>query len=146
MSTPREVLDVVRQWIDKANNDLRTAEYTLRMPEECPFDTVCFHAQQCIEKYLKALLCLHGIAFPKTHDLTELCALLPAAMGLQEFSADLAEVSPYAVETRYPGAWEPFERVDAARAVQVALAFRAAALPLFPQAVLRTPRKPVESA
>ena len=65
---------VVRGWIEKAENDLKTAILTLRAGEECPADTVGFHAQQCAEKYLKALLTARGIDFPKTHDLGELVA------------------------------------------------------------------------
>lgn len=61
---------VAHQWVQKAENDLKNAEHTLTIGDKCPFDTVCFHAQQCVEKYLKALLSLHGIDFPKTHDLT----------------------------------------------------------------------------
>jgi len=40
---------VVAQWVQKAENDIRNAEYILTMGEDCPFDPVCFHAQQCIE-------------------------------------------------------------------------------------------------
>ncbi|MGA2770210.1 MAG: HEPN domain-containing protein [Bryobacteraceae bacterium] len=32
----------------------------MTLQEDCPFDTVCFHAQQCVEKYLKALLLQAG--------------------------------------------------------------------------------------
>ena len=46
-----------RAWVKKAESDLKTAEHTLTLKERCPFDTVCFHAQQCAEKYFKALLC-----------------------------------------------------------------------------------------
>ena len=42
------------------------------------FDSVCFHAQQCAEKYLKARLQDLGIIVPKTHDLTQLLELLLA--------------------------------------------------------------------
>lgn len=136
MTKRPEVLAIVRQWIEKADNDLKNAEYTLRMIDDCPFDTVCFHAQQCIEKYLKALLCFGGIEFPKTHDLTELCALLPHELALTEFSADLAEVSPYAVEARYPGEWDPLHRADAEQAVRVAQKFRKAAIARFPSTIL----------
>ncbi|MBW1960508.1 MAG: HEPN domain-containing protein [Deltaproteobacteria bacterium] len=38
--------------------------------------TVCFHAQQCAEKYLKAFLTFKNIDFPKTHDIGELLALV----------------------------------------------------------------------
>jgi HEPN domain-containing protein len=58
-----------------AENDLKKAAYTLRMEDDCPTDTVCFHAQQCIEKYLKALLVLKGADFPGTHNIGELTAL-----------------------------------------------------------------------
>ncbi len=44
-----KVLKVVREWIEKAENDLKNAVYTLKMREDCPTDTTCFHAQQCVE-------------------------------------------------------------------------------------------------
>jgi len=43
------LLAVVREWVVKAENDLKTAAHTLKLKEECPTDTVCFHAQQCVE-------------------------------------------------------------------------------------------------
>jgi len=46
--------------------------HTLMLDENCPYDTICFHAQQCVEKYLKALLTSTHTDFPKTHDLIEL--------------------------------------------------------------------------
>jgi predicted nucleotidyltransferase len=54
----REAL--VRGWVVKAEHDLRNAEHTLTLEEDCPLDTVAFHAQQCVEKYLKALLVRAG--------------------------------------------------------------------------------------
>ena len=56
MKKPLKPEDDFRAWIKKAESDLKTAEHTLTLKENCPFDTVCFHAQQCAEKYLKALL------------------------------------------------------------------------------------------
>jgi HEPN domain-containing protein len=72
MNAPPELTRLVRLWVEKAEHDLRNATHTLTLEEDCPFDTVCFHAQQCVEKYLKALLTLRQIEFSKTHDLTEL--------------------------------------------------------------------------
>jgi len=37
---------------------LKNAVHTLKMGRDCPTDTVCFHSQQCIEKYIKAFLVL----------------------------------------------------------------------------------------
>lgn len=68
---------VCREWLLKADNDLTNASHTLKLGASCPTDTVCFHAQQCVEKYLKAVLVLEGIDFPKTHDLETLLSLVP---------------------------------------------------------------------
>lgn len=53
------------QWLIKAEHDLRNAEHTLTLTEDCPFDTVAFHAQQCAEKALKGLLVKTPLSFPK---------------------------------------------------------------------------------
>ena len=73
-----EVLAVARQWVAKAENDLKNAAHTVKLKTDCPTDTVCFHAQQCVEKYLKALLVLNGIDFSRTHQISFLLALVPA--------------------------------------------------------------------
>lgn len=51
-----ELVQVVRLWVNKAENDLAAAALTLKAGRKAPADTVCFHAQQCVEKYVKALL------------------------------------------------------------------------------------------
>jgi len=73
-----ERLVIVSQWLRKADNDLRTAEHTLTLVEDCPFDTIGFHAQQCTEKALKAVLAAHGSDVPRTHDLRKLVDALRA--------------------------------------------------------------------
>ncbi len=50
------VLAVICEWVIKTENNLKNAVHSLKLGKECPTDTVCFHAQQCVEKYLKALL------------------------------------------------------------------------------------------
>ena len=57
------IAQVVSEWVEKAENDLKNAAHTIKMGEDCPTDTVCFHAQQCVEKYLKAFLVSTGIDF-----------------------------------------------------------------------------------
>jgi hypothetical protein len=62
----------IRPWIYKAEEDYRAA-LTLAQKRRDPVpDNVCFSAQQCVEKYLKAFLVHHRKGFPKTHDLLEL--------------------------------------------------------------------------
>ena len=44
------VLEIVDQWAQKAESDLKTAEILLRVRQDCPTDIICFHVQQCVEK------------------------------------------------------------------------------------------------
>lgn len=120
MSARPEVVELVRQWLEKAANDLRTAAHTLGLGEDCPYDTVCFHAQQCVEKSLKAVLIREQIAFSKTHDLEELRLLLPPSLALPAGVEDLARLTPYATDVRYPGPWSYPSREDADWATAIA--------------------------
>jgi len=72
--------DVVKEWMTKAEGDYRTAcrEFEADKPN---YDAVCFHAQQCIEKYMKALLIEKGQVPPKVHDLAVLADFLREAVG-----------------------------------------------------------------
>jgi len=90
------------EWVEIVEGDFLTAtrEAAAKVPN---FNAACFHAQQCIEKYLKALLVEHNIVFPKTHQLGFLGDLLPRAAGdLDPIGGELARLSPYAIDVRYP--------------------------------------------
>jgi HEPN domain-containing protein len=115
-----------RAWVKKAESDLKTGEHTLTLKEGCPFDTVCFHAQQCAEKYLKALLVLRSIDFPKTHDLRLLMQRVPADVELGLFIDEVIPLNRYTIEARYPGDWEPIDREEAETAVSIARKVRKA--------------------
>ncbi|HKI37934.1 MAG TPA: HEPN domain-containing protein, partial [Gemmataceae bacterium] len=56
MPASEAVLTVVREWIVKADRDLKAATQILKLGKDAAAETVCFHTQQCIEKYLKAVL------------------------------------------------------------------------------------------
>ena len=96
---------LVREWVAKAEADFRTMERESRVRRAPNFDDVCFHAQQCAEKYLKARLCEAGIAFAKTHDLDALLGLATAVEPLwAAHRADLVFLGQFGVALRYPGA------------------------------------------
>ena len=87
-----------------AEADFRTATREVAAEEFPNYDAVCFHAQQSAEKYLKALLVEHGIYFPKTHHLPSLADLLqPVRPEMDTCRAELARLTPYAIDVRYPG-------------------------------------------
>ena len=60
------------EWIEKAEGDFHSCLREVRARRHPNSDSACFHAQQCVEKYLKARLQKTGLAFPKTHDLLNL--------------------------------------------------------------------------
>lgn len=91
------------EWAQKAERDY--AAIALHQEAAAPdFDLICFHAQQCIEKYLKAWLQEANISLPRSHDLLALLSLiLPTLPDWHVWQSDLSMIAPYAVEFRYPG-------------------------------------------
>ena len=95
---------LTREWVNKAEGDYATAARETGARKSPNYDAACFHAQQCVEKYLKALLQECGIAFGRTHNLEAL--LMPLLGSHSEWAAlrpVMRELTAYAVETRYPG-------------------------------------------
>ena len=140
MPARERVLDVVREWVAKAENDLRTAAYVLRLGDVSPTDTTCFHAQQCVEKYLKALLVLDGIDFPRTHDVGLILSLLSATKRPRLTVEEQRRLTDYATGARYPG-WPDIPLSEARRAVTIARRVRREVRRLLPNEVLRTTRR-----
>lgn len=119
MSGLPEIIAEIRRWVEKAENDFRNAEYVLTLKENCPFDTVSYHCQQCAEKYLKAALLRHGVEFQRTHDLVVLFNLLQKAESLPIRIEDVQPLNRYAIEARYPGDWEPIDESEARNAFEM---------------------------
>jgi HEPN domain-containing protein len=95
-------LDIARQWIVKARNDLIDADNNLAAMR-IPCDTVCFHCQQAAEKLLKAVLAAKGVSPPLTHDLLRLLEMIiPFAPSAENLRNWLVILMPYSVTMRYP--------------------------------------------
>ena len=95
---------ITLEWVTKAEGDFATARRELGVKDSPNYDAVCFHTQQCAEKYLKARLQESGIPFGKTHFLTLLLDLaLPIEPAWDALRADLQALSVFAVAYRYPG-------------------------------------------
>jgi HEPN domain-containing protein len=117
MADSAALKSVAQLLLDAARQD-EAACAVLSMASGMGDALVGFHAQQAVEKSLKAVLSANTVEFRRTHDLVTLLDLLadnnlPAPPG-----ADwIDELNPYAVEARY-GTIEP-EGLDRQRAVQV---------------------------
>jgi HEPN domain-containing protein len=104
MRQPEQVLrQLVEQWLAKAEVDYRTAQ-RLAGDAEPIRESVAFHCQQAVEKFLKAVLVRHQIEFPKTHNLEQLLSLMaPVAPDLAASLDEIEILTPYGVDVRYPG-------------------------------------------
>lgn len=106
------------EWINKAEGDLITAQREYRARKLPNFDAACFHAQQCVEKYLKAWLCESDKNIPMIHNLSELAALSSEIdKTFLVLEPELKELNSYAVHTRYPG--ENASKDDAFVAIKI---------------------------
>jgi len=95
-------VDEIQQWIIKGDHDLGTAKITYsHIPEY--LDTVTFHCQQAVEKYLKAFLIFQTTDFRFSHDLIYLLDLITQKdSDFYDYYDTVSELQGYAVEIRYP--------------------------------------------
>lgn len=94
--------DTVKKWIQKAENDLKIGKDEMATPEPAG-DMVCFHMQQCAEKYLKAFLIFHDREYPRSHNLEallELCSRIDYEFQ-RLVDEGVAGLTPYATTLRY---------------------------------------------
>ena len=109
---------LVEEWVKKAEGDRQTANREVKVIDSPNWDAVCFHAQQSVEKYLKALMQRESVPFTRTHDLSQLLrALVPKFPDLEAQSDNMEWLTTFAVEIRYPG--ESATEDDAKQAVTI---------------------------
>ena len=113
-------MEIVRQWLAKADQDRRACESLLAA--EPPFlYPACFHAQQAAEKYLKALLTWHQIECPKTHAIERLLDLLaPTVPEIVSGLWDAVALTPFGVDIRYPSDQPEPDLQEAHQAMEIA--------------------------
>jgi len=120
MPTTDRLADTAR-WLRHAEEDLTTAETFLGHPHMPPRQS-CWCAQQSAEKALKAVLIFLQIDFPRTHDLNVLRNLVPESWQLKAAHSDLASLTEWAAEARYPSDMPEATNADASKAFEQARA------------------------
>ena len=137
MFEDERLIQKVALWVEKAENDLRNAGHTLRIKQRCPTDTVCFHAQQCVEKYLKALLVWREIEFPRAHDVAYLLKRLSTHDQPDLTPEECRQLTDYATVNRYPGDYPAITLQEAHQAVKIARRVRKQIRARLPKQALR---------
>jgi HEPN domain-containing protein len=124
--------DWIARWVRLAEGDLSLARLGLARDEFDVFELVGFHAQQAVEKLVKAYLVRRSVEFGDVHDIDTLRRLVGTVDGDLAARIDpAAALTRYAVGTRYPGRYGRVTREQAEAAVQIAESVRADILPLL---------------
>lgn len=114
------------EWVQKAEGDFTSALREYRARKAPNYDSACFHAQQCVEKYLKARLQEASTPFARIHDLSALLKLvIPIEPLWSIYDPGMKMLTDAAVELRYPGKWAT--KTTAKSAVDFCRKFRKAA-------------------
>ena len=118
MASKRLPPDDPREWLRRARSNLTLARAII--PDVC-LEDLCFDAQQAAGKAIKAV-CIHrGVRFPYVHNLKKLLEVLEqSGVKIPKYMWESQELSPYAVETRYPGLVDPIMKREHRRAVRIA--------------------------
>ncbi len=104
---PREGRDLARVLLERADGDVALVRYVCDNAD-IPDAIVGFHAQQAVEKSLKAVLAAHDIDYTKTHLLGYLIGLVQTnGIDAPPPVLEAAELNPWAVEFRYETDSEP---------------------------------------
>ena len=113
VSSPRrEQADLAALYSRKASADATAARKFADSPEISD-EIIGFHAQQAVEKWLKAVMAKLGLQQQRTHDIDQLCRVLEEqGVELPAPRLRLAELTDFAVPLRYEDLLdaEPFDR------------------------------------
>jgi HEPN domain-containing protein len=105
----------VRDWFARGDDDIRAAEILLK--EQGAPNTICFHAQQAAEKYLKGFIAYHEKHVRKIHDLSALVSIcIDIDKRFELLKEDAQFLSQFYTESRYPDDYIEFQREDAEEA------------------------------
>jgi HEPN domain-containing protein len=105
------------EWLENADADLIVAKH--KFNERKLYHILCFHAQQAVEKSLKALLLYYGDTPPYTHNISVLLIRLGTFITVPSYINKTAYLSDY-VAMRYPGEHEEITETEYVEAVQSA--------------------------
>jgi HEPN domain-containing protein len=119
-----ELIDHIKEWIYKADHDLGSAKVIYRyLPDY--FDTIAFHCQQAVEKYIKAILVFYNTEFQRSHDLIYLLDLLSRKIEISDEIYNKAiTLNGFSVEIRYPAKKIYLSKEELEFAIKIAQEFR----------------------
>ena len=105
-----------KEWVEIASQDLASAKYLVSM-KPVPLEIICYHCQQCAEKYMKAYLVFRNKEVIKTHDLISLYKeLIELDITFEEIKNECIDLTDFSITTRYPYKLE-LDKIDMEKAI-----------------------------
>ena len=110
----------VEEWIKYGNMDFESASYLLNM-KPLPYEIICYHCQQAVEKYIKAYIVSCDEELTKIHDLIELNKICKKYnVKFEAIDKMCSELNNYSVIIRYPFHTLDLEETDVKKALKYA--------------------------
>ncbi|MGA2297822.1 MAG: HEPN domain-containing protein [FCB group bacterium] len=119
-----EIDNIINEWLTKADHDLGSAKLIfLHLPDY--FDTIAFHCQQAVEKYLKAALIHYKIEFQRSHNLFYLLDLLSEKVRIEtNLFEKVIKLNGFSIEIRYPNKVKFLSKEELEFSIEIAEFFR----------------------
>ena len=112
--------EIIEEWLKRALSNLTIASKR-KTSKDILYEDLCFECQQSVEKSLKALLVFYNVDLIITHSIALLVSkLADKGVVIPDFVKESVILSDYAVQTRYPGNYEPVTIDDFIQALQLA--------------------------
>ena len=106
------------EWIYRANSSLELAQ--TKLVNYPSYEDSCFQAQQAAEKAIKGLLIYFGVDPEWTHNIDKLIRELKKFIEIPANINDAAQLTNYAVTTRYPGEFDDITKEEYEQAIKTA--------------------------
>ncbi len=97
----KEQIDYLKNWLFRANEDIAVLNNLFKSDPSFYASSICYHAQQAVEKFLKAFLVFHSVDFKRTHDVDFLLAECKKIES-KDFDIDLGSLADFGISLRYP--------------------------------------------
>ena len=110
------------EWINRARSSLNLSKFAVNtvVKNEVYYEDLCYQTQQAVEKAIKGLLIYYDVEPEFTHNIGKLLEELEKYTAIPANIRAAAELTNYAVVTKYPGEYDAITKEEYEKAVQIA--------------------------
>ena len=110
------------EWINRARSSLNLSKFAANtvVNNQVYYEDLCYQTQQAVEKAIKGLLIYYGVEPEFTHNIGKLLGELERYSTIPTNIRLSAELTNYAIFTKYPGEYEAITKEEYEKAVHIA--------------------------